>query len=166
MILNILKIPDKHLRLVAEKLTLSQLKDSQVQSFIDDLIETMAKKDGIGLAATQVDKRWRIFCVSTIDGPLVFVNPKILKSSWRKDTREEGCLSLPHIFGLVKRPSKVQVTAYSRAGEKFTMDAFGLLARVIQHENDHLDGVLFVDKAKKITQGAAELKKKLQSNDK
>lgn len=162
MLLNILTLPDKKLRRVAEFLDLKKLKDPQIQTFIDNLIYTMKKKDGIGLAATQVDKTWRIFCVSTVDGPMIFVNPKILKYSWRKETQEEGCLSVPRIFGLVKRATHIKISAYNRHGKPFSLNASGLLARVIQHENDHLDGVLFIDKVKKITQGEKELKQLLK----
>ena len=154
MLLDVLIIPDSKLRHKAQKLTSQQLKSPEVQSFIDNLIETMKTKDGIGLAAVQVGKDWPIFCVATADGDQVFINTKIIKKSWRKQVDEEGCLSVPDVYGTVKRSENIIVKAQDRNGKSFTIKAYGLFARVIQHEYDHLQGVLFVDKLLTITKGA------------
>ena len=157
MVLNIITYPNKNLRQKSQLLTLEQIQDQVWQQFFIDLAETMQKKDGIGLAAIQVDRAWRVFVVSTEDGPKFFINPKIIRKSWKKVIDEEGCLSIPDVYGLVRRPEKIVIKARDIKGQKFQLKASGMYARVIQHEYDHLHGKLFIDKIEKITKGKINL---------
>lgn len=125
--------------------------DSDIQNLIPVLTETMIVEDGIGIAAPQVGKSIRLIIINQKDKPLVMINPKIEMKSIRAETAEEGCLSVPGVFGTVKRSKKIKATAIDESGKSFTIKAEGLLARVIQHEVDHLDGILFIDKMVKKT---------------
>jgi len=125
--------------------------DSELHELIADMIATMNHADGIGIAAPQVGRSERICIVKTSDGDLPLVNPQIVAHSWRKERDEEGCLSIPGTFGLVDRYRSVTVRAMRPNGEPIHLPAKGLLARILQHEIDHLDGVLFIDRAKKMT---------------
>jgi peptide deformylase len=142
--LTILKYPDPRLRTVAKPIV--AVTDA-VRQQIDDMFETMYESNGVGLAATQVDYHWRLFvadCSQDQNEPLVFINPEITE----KDglfSNEEGCLSFPGVYTKVERAGTVTVTALDRNGERFTLSAEGLLGICIQHEIDHLNGVLFVD---------------------
>jgi peptide deformylase len=111
------------------------------------MIETMHRGRGIGLAGPQVGLLQRIFVVQ-VDGesPRVFINPTIIGTSPEISQYEEGCLSIPGLYAELTRPEKVTVQAWNERGRPFTLDAEGLLARVIQHEYDHLEGVLFIDR--------------------
>ena len=112
-----------------------------------ELIETLRKEDGIGLAAPQVGISERIFVIHVGDRePLIFINPSILETSQEILKYEEGCLSLPGIYTDVLRPRAVKVQAWNEKGRPFTLEAEGLLARVILHEYDHLEGILFIDR--------------------
>lgn len=119
--------------------------DDAIRQLISDMGEVMLKHNGIGLAAPQVGVTRRIIVVNTKDGILPMVNPIITKKSLTTETGEEGCLSIPEFFGPVKRYKKITVRFLDTNGEQCTLDAAGLLARVIQHEIDHLNGVLFID---------------------
>jgi peptide deformylase len=121
--------------------------DAQVKALAQEMIETMHRGRGIGLAGPQVGLLQRIFVVQ-IDGdsPRVFINPTIIGTSPEISQYEEGCLSIPGLYADVTRPEKVTVQAWNERGRPFTLDAEGLLARVIQHEYDHLEGVLFIDR--------------------
>lgn len=130
---------------------------SRTQMIIDDMIDTLHHTgNGIGLAAVQVGILRRIFIVDIEeDGGLqVFVNPKIVATEGEQCSME-GCLSVPDYWGDVKRPAKIRVEAQDRYGEPFTLEAEGLRATCICHENDHLDGVLFTDKVEGPLQHAA-----------
>lgn len=125
----------------------------KIQDLVTDLLDTMYASNGVGLAAPQIGEAYRVFVVdvSTNDEPLnpiVFINPKIIKKSGATISRE-GCLSFPKAFTDVRRYSDIMVKALDRKGRSFVLEAHegSLLARCIQHENDHLDGVLFVDHA-------------------
>lgn len=120
--------------------------NDELQKFIDIMIESMIENKGIGLAAPQVGDNKRIF-VCSIDGsePLVFINPEIIETSVETWVYEEGCLSLPGIYADVERPERIKVQAWNRKGRPFKVEADDLLATCIQHELDHLNGVLFVD---------------------
>jgi peptide deformylase len=120
--------------------------NDELMSFIDMMIESMKENKGIGLAAPQVGDKRRIF-VCSIDNnePLVFINPEIIGTSLETSVYEEGCLSLPGIYADVERPEKVTVQAWNRKGRPFKIEADGLMATCLQHEIDHLNGVLFVD---------------------
>jgi len=125
--------------------------DAQLRQMITQMFEIMYEHEGIGLAANQVDLPYRVFVLNLTGDPnekdaeMVFINPVILR---RKGTVEEseGCLSLPEIRAPVPRFQTVVVTSYDLKGREFTMEASGLAARAIQHEIDHLDGVLFIDR--------------------
>ncbi len=134
---------------------------SKHETLVADMGVTMEQADGIGLAAVQVDSSVRVAVihrdVAGTTEHLVLFNPHIIWRSWRAVTDEEGCLSVPGVFGNVRRPSSVECSYVTTAGEAKTLKARGLLARVIQHEVDHLDGVLFVDRAESIVEGASKL---------
>ncbi len=124
--------------------------DSQIKELILDMKETLENdSNSVGLAAPQVGKSLRIIAVRP--GPntksAVFINPKITKTSFRKDTIEEGCLSLPNISVLIKRPSKITVKMLNEEGAPIEIKAEGVFARIIQHEVDHLNGILIIDYA-------------------
>lgn len=117
---------------------------------IGDMLETMYDADGVGLAAPQVGILKRIFVIDIYDdeGPKVFINPEILETAGSQ-TDDEGCLSVPGVNEPVERPNYVKVKAFNEKGEEFILEAEGLLARAVLHENDHLNGVLFVDHVQK-----------------
>lgn len=118
--------------------------DDEVRRFIDDLFETMDVARGVGLAANQVGVARRVAVVGIDDDRLALVNPVILSAEGR-DRAEEGCLSIPDAYGEVERPLRIVVEALDRNGKPWKREAEGLLARAIQHEIDHLDGILFFD---------------------
>ncbi len=152
--LEIIKYPNPILKKVSEKIDLSLLKTDEFQSWLNDLELTMLKKDGAGLAAPQTGKNIRVFVIVHEGKNLFFINPKITKKSWKKIEDEEGCLSVVNekgelIFDKVLRHKKINVSYYDKRGKAKKMIAENFLARVIQHENDHLDGILFIDRIKK-----------------
>jgi len=118
--------------------------DAEVRKFIDDLFETMDVAKGIGLAANQVGVARRVAVVAADNERIALVNPVIV-SAEGKAREEEGCLSIPDAYGEVTRAERIVVEALDRDGTPFRREADGLLARAIQHEIDHLDGILFVD---------------------
>lgn len=156
--LKIVTIPDP---ILTQKTSLLKTVDSSLTKLADEMIETCRKANGIGLAAPQIGQSIR-FCIINLEHlglpPFALVNPKITSKSWKKIEMEEGCLSIPGIFGIVKRPQKIKVTAQNLKGEKHSFEADGMLARVIQHEVDHLDGILFTSKMIKQTSGKPEEK--------
>ena len=148
---EIIILPDKQLRLVSkpiEKVT------AEVRKLADDMFETMYAAPGIGLAAIQVAQPIRLITMDLAkkedDGeskprPRVFINPEILSSSEESSTYEEGCLSIPEYYEEVERPARVRVRFTDLDGRLYEEDADGLYATCIQHEIDHLNGVLFID---------------------
>ncbi len=145
------------LRQKSKKVAVADLKKIEIQQLILNMGKMMREKDGIGLAAPQVGKNLKVIVINTKDGDLALINPRILRKSWEKELGEEGCLSLPEIFGLVKRSVRIRVAAFNKDGKKVRFKAEGFFARVIQHEVDHLRGVLFIDKAKEIIKGQDKL---------
>ncbi len=125
----------------------------EMQEFIRDMVETMYKKDGVGLAAPQVGRSVQL-CVIARDftadkkEDLCLINPTWTKLSAKKAWDEEGCLSLPGLFGQVERFTRIKVEAWNGRGEKLSFEAKDFFARVIQHEVDHLNGILFAEKAR------------------
>jgi peptide deformylase len=109
----------------------------------------MREANGVGLAAPQIGVPLRVFVAEVNKKFYAFVNPEIVKTSSEEEYFEEGCLSLPGVYGEVRRPSKIVMTALNERGERVKVKAWGLLARVFQHEIDHLNGMLFVDKAER-----------------
>jgi peptide deformylase len=144
MILPILTYPNPLLKKKAIKI--KDPKDSEIKELIFDMLETLGEANGLGLAAPQVGKSVRL-CIIKLDGKTyILVNPKIKSRSWKKETLEEGCLSFPGQFMPIKRSWKVKVEAQDKNGEKIKIEAEGLLARAFQHEIDHLDGIVFIDR--------------------
>ena len=144
-LLKVRHFPDPILKKKAEPLTEFGPKQ---QILFDDMIETMHMEDGVGLAAPQIgiSKRILIACPTVKEGEeIVIVNPKILESSGR-EIGPEGCLSLPGITGDVARFKKIKLRFQDRFGETITADLRDFFARIIQHEMDHLDGVLLIDR--------------------
>jgi peptide deformylase len=125
--------------------------DAELKKAVAEMFELMYQNNGIGLAANQVDLPYRLFVVNVSGDPkekeheLVFLNPVLSKPKGSEE-KEEGCLSLPGVYAPVRRPASIHVSAYNLAGQEISANVDGLLARVIQHENDHLDGVMFVDR--------------------
>ena len=118
--------------------------DAEVRGLVDDLFETMDVAKGVGLAANQVGVGRRVAVVGVEGERLALVNPVIL-SAEGKVREEEGCLSMPDAYGEVTRPDRIVLEALDREGKPYRREAGGLLARAIQHEIDHLDGILFID---------------------
>lgn len=120
--------------------------DRKIKQLIDDMSQTMYEANGVGLAAPQVGISLRIVVIDAGEGLIELINPVIIeKEGSAKDT--EGCLSIPGVFGEVERYSKVTVEAVNRNGKKIKVTGTGLLARAIQHELDHLEGILFIERA-------------------
>ena len=140
---NIVQIGDETLRKKSFEVTDFGEKTSQL---LDDMKQTLIKAQGVGLAAPQIGVLRRVFIVMIDDDYFECINPEIVKQSG-KQIGEEGCLSVKGKYGTVERPEKVTVTAYDRNGKKFTVNAKGFMARAICHEYDHLNGILYVDKA-------------------
>jgi len=141
--LDIMKLGDEVLREKCKPVTEF---DDALRILIQAMYETMEEANGIGLAAPQVGVDKRFFVVGLPDGTKKeFINPQITGTSVETSPYEEGCLSLPEVYHDVIRPSKVIIEAQDMNGNPFTLKASGLMARVIQHEYDHLDGVLFID---------------------
>ncbi|MFL6517989.1 MAG: peptide deformylase [Bacillus sp. (in: firmicutes)] len=121
--------------------------DKKLAKILDDMYETMIEYDGVGLAAPQIGLAERIAIVDIDDelGTIEMINPVILETSGEQ-TGPEGCLSFPGLYGEVTRPNFVKIEAFDRKGRKYTLEAEDFLARAIQHEIDHLDGILFTTK--------------------
>jgi peptide deformylase len=154
------------LRQVAEKIPVSEIRSEKIQKILKDMSAALAtQNDGVAIAAPQIAIPLRIFVVSrnveiimkdlekapeeqrNMIKDNVYINPEISKVSRKKQTMDEGCLSVRPMFGKVIRAEKATVTAYNENGVKFTKGASGLLAQIFQHEIDHLNGILFIDKA-------------------
>ena len=126
---------------------------ADVRTLITDMFDTMYAEDGVGLAAPQVGVGARVIVVDPREpdiAPFALVNPEILSASEELDRAEEGCLSIPGLKEIVERPYAVRVQGLDRDGNTVTMEAAGLLARILQHEVDHLDGILFLDRVSPI----------------
>jgi len=159
-LLPILHYPDPRLHKIAQPVAVV---DERIRKLIKDMAETMYAAPGVGLAATQLDIHERVLIIDisdTRDELQAFVNPEILEKSGEAET-EEGCLSVPGIYDKVRRAERVKVCALNPQGERFTLEAEGLLAVCIQHEIDHLDGKVFVEYLSRLKQRriAAKLKK-------
>ena len=154
----IITYPSSLLRKKSKKI--KKFNEPEIKILSEELLGILKKENGLGLAAPQVGQHLKMIAINTKQDDQIFINPKItFKSFFRNEIAEEGCLSLPNIFGLVKRAKKVKVKYYNLEGKKIKIKAEGLLARVFQHEIDHLNGILFIDKAKEITKGKELLEK-------
>ncbi|MGB7212890.1 MAG: peptide deformylase [Gemmatimonadales bacterium] len=118
--------------------------DDDLRGFVDALFETMEANKGVGLAANQVGVARRVAVVDADEHRIVMINP-VIAAAEGTSREEEGCLSIPDVFGEVTRPERIVLEALDRAGTPYRLEADGLLARAIQHELDHLDGILFLD---------------------
>jgi peptide deformylase len=121
--------------------------DDSIKALVADMFEAMRVGNGVGLAAPQVAKGLRLFITGAPDDEArVFINPEITGTSIEECGYEEGCLSIPGVYEDVRRPKALSIQAYNLRGRPFSMEAEGFLARIILHEMDHLNGVLFIDK--------------------
>ncbi len=157
MILDILKYPDKRLRTIAKPVVSV---DKTIRQQVKDMFETMYEAPGIGLAATQVNFHQRIIVIDISDQcnePICLINPEIIEKSGEIQW-EEGCLSVPDYYENVIRANDIKVQALNQHGETFELEASEMLSVCIQHEIDHLNGVLFIDHLSKLKQ--KRLKKK------
>jgi len=119
----------------------------EIEKLITQMKKAMKEYNGIGLAAPQIGESKRIIVIETEKQPVAFLNPKIINQSKEKQVFEEGCLSFPGLWLKIKRPKRVEIEALNEKGKKIKIEAEGLLAQVFQHEIDHLNGVLFIDRA-------------------
>ncbi|MDQ5949113.1 MAG: peptide deformylase [Patescibacteria group bacterium] len=154
------------LRNTATPVPLAEILSPKIQKIISEMKESLASQDdGVAIAAPQIGYPLRIFVVSkkvahimkksptkdyTTGEDVVYINPIISKLSKDKQLMEEGCLSVRYLYGKVRRSKKATIEAYNEHGKKFTAGASGILAQIFQHETDHLNGILFIDKAKQI----------------
>lgn len=150
MMLPILTLPNPQLRKRSEEVDPKVIATPAFQAWLDDLIETMWKADGVGIAAPQVGRPIRVFIAVDGKTPHVVINPVMTGKSFRMEDGEEGCLSVPGKWGVVRRYKTFKVKCLDRDGNKVTHEPSGFFARVLQHELDHLDGVLFIDRAKRV----------------
>ena len=128
--------------------------DHDLRRLVRDMFETMYAAEGIGLAGPQVGVNRRVIVVDVGDeesAPMALINPAVVEASGERDRAEEGCLSIPGVAGVVERATRVVVEGLSETGEPVRVEADGLLGRCLQHEIDHLDGVLFVDRLSPLT---------------
>ena len=159
MILDILKYPDKRLRIIAKPVVSV---DATIKKQVKDMFETMYEADGIGLAATQVNFHQRIIVIDISDQcnePICLINPEVIEKTGEIQC-EEGCLSVPEYYENVIRANDIKVQALNQHGESFEIEASEMLAVCIQHEIDYLDGILFIDHLSKLKQ--KRLKKKTE----
>ncbi len=155
-LLPILEFPDPRLRTKAATIDAAEVTTPAFQTLLDDMFETMYDAPGIGLAAIQVGEPLRVVTIDLSKeddeekAPQVFLNPEILSSSDERSTYEEGCLSIPDYYAEVERPARVTVRYLGLDGGTHEIEADGLLATCLQHEIDHLNGVLFIDHISKL----------------
>ena len=159
---DILVVPDPRLKTVSAPVAVV---DDSLRALMDDMLETMYAAPGIGLAAIQVGEPVRVIVmdIDQRDGernPRYFVNPEILWASEETQPYEEGCLSVPDIYDEVERPAHVKLRYMNYAGETVEEDAEGIFAVCVQHEMDHLDGVLFIDHLSRLKRERAVAKVK------
>ena len=162
--MKIYKLGEDVIRKKCVPVEMDEINDSLRETF-NEMFETMLEADGVGLAAPQIGVSKRFFVIIADDEVRrVFINPQIIGTSADLCDYDEGCLSLPGFNETIKRPSKVTVQALNEFGRPFTLSAEGLLARIIQHENDHLEGIVYIDRgdpqfAAKVTE---QMKKRLE----
>lgn len=164
-LLNILHFPDPRLHKVAKPV---EAVDARIQQLVKDMAQTMYEAPGIGLAATQVDVHERVIVIDLSEDQSdlrVLINPEIIWASDEIQTYEEGCLSVPGVYDEVKRASEIKVTALDQNGQTHTFEADGLLAVCIQHEIDHLNGKVFVERLSNLKQSRIRIKIAKQKRD-
>ena len=163
-LLPILEYPDKQLRNVATPVTVF---DDELQQLIDDMLETMYESNGVGLAASQVDRHIRLFVMDASDernAPEVIINPEITPLDDERAMMQEGCLSIPDYYAEVERALRIHLKAHDRHGNPVEWDVDGFRAHIMQHETDHLDGRLFIDYLSPLKR--ERVKKKMQKRHK
>lgn len=160
---KIVQKEDKVLRKIAKDVPVSEISGVKIQNILKEMKKALSgESDGVALAAPQIAESFRIFVISPlayksveekyIEKHTVFINPRIVWQSNDNKKMEEGCLSVRPWYGKVKRSTRAKVEAYDENGEKFQMEGRGLIAQIFQHEIDHLEGILFIDKAKDLIQ--------------
>lgn len=149
---EIVKAGDKVLKATATPVTKI---DKRIRQLLDDMVHTMHAADGVGLAAPQVGVSLRVVVIDVGEGLIELINPVIVESEGCEKGRE-GCLSVPGVYGEVERFAKVTAEGLDRSGKKIRITGTGLLARALQHEIDHLEGILFIEKAIAIYKGQGE----------
>lgn len=159
-LLPILHYPDPRLRIVADEV--KEITD-EIKTLISDMFETMYDAKGIGLAATQVDRHIRVVVMDLAKegeepAPKVYINPKVTPLTDELAPYKEGCLSIPEVYDDIERPARVLIEALDADGVPFNVEADGLLAVCIQHELDHLNGIVFVDYLSRLKQDRAREK--------
>ncbi len=156
MLLEVTLEPNPILHKKGRDLTVAELSKPEMKKLIKNMVETMYVKDGVGIAAPQVGQSLQLCVIAKKFSPinqnedLILVNPVWKKMSILKAWDTEGCLSVPLIYGEVKRYTKIKVQALNQHGEKIEFEAKDFPARIVQHEVDHLNGVLFIEKARKL----------------
>lgn len=150
MKLSLVTLPDVRLRKPSKPIDVKDIDAPKFQAYCDDLVKAMFQFEGVGIAGVQVGDLKCIAVVQTEAGPEVIINPKIRSRSRKRDTMEEGCLSVPKHFGPVARAHKIEVEYTTREGKRVRKKISGFVARIFQHEIDHLDGMLFIDRAEKV----------------
>ena len=143
--MNVLTSENPELRVRSAEMTDAEIGSTETNNLIEELKRTMKQENGVGIAAPQVGIKKRLIIADLGEGPVAFINPKIIQRSLWKIESEEGCLSVPGVFGIVRRHKQVTVEAITQEGEAVTLRAEQFPAIVLQHEIDHLDGVLFID---------------------
>ncbi|MGP1587122.1 MAG: peptide deformylase [Treponemataceae bacterium] len=144
MILNVITLGNELLRKKSEQVT--EIND-EIRQLIQDMYETMYASEGVGLAGVQIAKLLRIFVIDDREGhKAAFINPQIISTSAETCEYDEGCLSIPGVYETITRPKKITIQALNEKGKPFTLNAEGFLARIIQHEFDHLEGFLYIDR--------------------
>lgn len=162
---TILRYPDPRLQQVAAPVAAV---DDAIRELVRDMADTMYEAPGIGLAATQIDVHLRVIVIDLSekrDSLQVFINPEIIQSGGELTLHEEGCLSVPGIFDNVERPGVITVQAVNAQGERFTLEAEGLLSVCLQHEIDHLNGKVFVQHLSRLKQSRIRAKLAKQERD-
>lgn len=155
MVYDIVTDPNPILHRPSEPVSLDEIKSREMQKFIKDMIETMYVKDGVGLAAVQVGRPILLCVITKKFTPdqkedLCLINPTWKKLSISKINEEEGCLSVPGMYGQIKRYAKIKVNAFDKNGHPIEFVAENFFARIVQHEIDHLNGHLYIEKATKL----------------
>jgi len=143
--LEIRTYPDPILKKKSANVNPDEIKTKKFQKLISEMFKFMTENNGLGLAAPQIGESIQLCTINFGGDKYVLINPKVVSKSWRKEVCEEGCLSFPDKFIQVKRPKKVTVKALDEKGNNFKISAEGLLSKALQHEIDHLNGILFIE---------------------
>ncbi|MBI2475128.1 peptide deformylase [Candidatus Uhrbacteria bacterium] len=151
MKMRVLTHPNKALHEKSKIVEADQIKSETTLSLVNDLKETMIEENGVGIAAPQIGVQKQIIIIETEAGPQAFFNPTIIRHSIRKIESEEGCLSVPGVFGIVRRYRNITVQALDEQARVVTIKLGAFPAIVFQHEIDHLNGILFIEKVEKFT---------------